>query len=70
MDWSSLWFLQQELDLTSCFISKAVDIAKRKFELKPKPENKTEKKIPAPVSQPKTKPNEEKNEVKQVQKLT
>ncbi|CAJ1086274.1 uncharacterized protein LOC117807294 [Xyrichtys novacula] len=37
----------EELDMTSTFVSKAADIARRKLELKPKPDKREKKKSPA-----------------------
>ncbi|XP_035639194.1 tetratricopeptide repeat protein 31 isoform X1 [Oncorhynchus keta] len=48
-----------QLDMTSSFVSKAADIAKRQLEQKPRPEWKEKKK----TSQPKEKPNKETKDV-------
>lgn len=48
--------------MTSSFVSKAADIAKRQLEQKPRPEWKEKKK----TSQPKEKPNKEMKDVQKV----
>uniref|UniRef100_A0A8C8EI85 Tetratricopeptide repeat protein 31 n=1 Tax=Oncorhynchus tshawytscha TaxID=74940 RepID=A0A8C8EI85_ONCTS len=48
-----------QLDMTSSFVSKAADIAKRQLEQKPRPEWKEKKK----TSQPKEKPNKEMKDI-------
>ncbi|XP_042368337.1 tetratricopeptide repeat protein 31-like isoform X2 [Plectropomus leopardus] len=57
---------EEELDMTSTFVSKAALIAKRKLEKKPKPEKREKKKTPV-KEEPKTVPDKL-NEVPEVEK--